>query len=334
MIVHCIVLDKFIPPFIDFLKRNFDYNNHHFLFLHQEFYDYGLQPDKQNIWITDFNSENDFTLFLKKADKLIIHGLWSEYLIDFLYRNAYLLKKSYWVMWGGDFYFPERQSDKKKKVIRKMGNLITDVVGDYELAKQWYKAKGKIYRSFMYPSNLYKDVPKKDVIKHTANILIGNSSNPTNNHIDALEKLKDLKDENIKIFIPLSYGGGSEEYISEVIKTGQSIFKDKFIPLLEYIPYEEYIQFLNSIDIAIFNVNRQQAMGNIITLLGMGKKVYIRNDTTMWNYFSELGIKIFNFYGSFSLEPLANNLSKENVLKIKNHFSEENLIKQLTKIFG
>ena len=333
MIVHCIVLDKFIPPFIDFLKRNFDYKDHYFLFLHQESYEYGLQPDKQNIWITDFNGENEFTSFLKEADKIIIHGLWSEYLIDFLYRNAYLLKKSYWVMWGGDFYFPEKQSEKKKKVIRKMGNLITDVVGDYELAKQWYKAKGKIHRSFMYPSNLYKDIPKKDVIKHTANILIGNSSNPTNNHIDALEKLRDLKNENIKIFAPLSYGGGSEEYISEVIKTGQSIFKEKFIPLLEYMPYEDYIRFLNSIDIAIFNVNRQQAMGNIITLLGMGKKVYIRNDTTMWNYFNELGIKIFDFNENFDLNTTDNSLVKNNKEKIKSYFSEKNLREQLSTLF-
>ena len=35
---------------------------------------------------------------------------------------------------------------------------------------------------------------------------------------------------------------------------------------------KDYIQFLNQIDIAVFNHNRQQAMGTIRSLLGMGKK--------------------------------------------------------------
>ncbi len=334
MIIHCIVLDKFIPPFIEFLKKHFPIENHIFLFFHGENYKFGLKPDKRNLWLTDFNSLDEIIFLLQKAEKLIIHGLWSDILIDILYKNSYLLKKSYWAMWGGDFYFPEKQSEKKKKIIRKMGNMITDVVGDYELAKQWYKAKGTLYQSFMYPSNLYKNIPIKTSNKSTTHILIGNSSNPTNNHIEALHKLEPFKEKNIKIFVPLSYGGGSKEYISEVIKTGQGIFKDKFIPLLDYLPYEEYLQFLSDIDIAIFNVNRQQAMGNIITLLGIGKKVYIKDNTTMWDYFKELNIKLFNFNNGFDLEPLSEKVRKDNTSKVKSYFSEEHLKNQLVRIFG
>lgn len=38
------------------------------------------------------------------------------------------------------------------------------------------------------------------------------------------------------------------------------------------MPFEEYLGLLAKIDIAILNHKRQQAMGNITTLLGLGKK--------------------------------------------------------------
>ena len=44
----------------------------------------------------------------------------------------------------------------------------------------------------------------------------------------------------------------------------------------------------DSIEIAIFNNDRQQAMGNITALLGMKSKVFIRDDTSMWSNFSNL----------------------------------------------
>ncbi len=35
---------------------------------------------------------------------------------------------------------------------------------------------------------------------------MGNSANPTNNHIEVLNKLLKFKDEDIEIIAPLSYG--------------------------------------------------------------------------------------------------------------------------------
>ena len=42
------------------------------------------------------------------------------------------------------------------------------------------------------------------------------------------------------------------------------------------LPLSDYLKILGKIDIAIFNHERQQAVGNITSLLGLGKKVYIK----------------------------------------------------------
>jgi len=331
MIVHIITLDKFIPPFIEFINKYFDSNEHIFILLGEKKISYGMQEYQNVIWIDKKYKVLNLMKYLYKAKKIIIHGLWNEHFLKILYFNPWLLKKSYWIMWGGDFYFPEKQSWIKKQVIKKIGNFITYIRGDYELVKKWYKAKGNYYKCFMYLSNVYKD--HKIQLKKNNNIIyiqIGNSADPTNNHFEILERLSKYKDENIKIYAPLSYGDMA--YAEKVIKEGKKIFKDKFIPLTDFMQFDKYLEFLSNIDIAIFAHNRQQAMGNIITLLGLGKKVYMRSNITPWQMFEELGVKVFDVE-NIELSLLDEKTKKKNIEKIKIYFSEENLKKQLEEIF-
>lgn len=49
----------------------------------------------------------------------------------------------------------------------------------------------------------------------------------------------------------------------------------------------EYAKLLNSVRVAVFNHNRQQGTGNIEILSYLGKKLYIRSDTTTWEHYVE-----------------------------------------------
>lgn len=243
-------------------------------------------------------------------------------------------------MWGGDLY-THKLSEKNRKwkvkeffrrpVIKNMGHLITYIEGDVELARKWYGATGRYHECIMYTSNLYKkySVPNK---QGTAiNIQVGNSADPSNNHLEALEKLLPFKDSDICIYVPLSYG--DKKHAQAVIQQGQQWFGDKFKPLTEFMPFDEYLLLLGTIDIAIFNHKRQQAMGNTITLLGLRKKVYVRSDTTQSELFHSLGVRFFDI-NNFDLNLLNAEDSCENNEKIKIYFSENNLKQQCAAIFS
>ena len=236
-------LDKFNIPFIDFVAEHFDITQHQFVFLQAPQYKYGMTKETDVIWIDKKYKVVELLKYMYEADKIIIHGLWSNHLIKLLFLQPWLLKKCYWVMWGGDFYFPETQSWIKKQVIKNMGHFITYIKGDYELVKQWYGANGEYHECFMYTSNLYKEYNIKPKEHSTINIQLGNSADPTNHHIEVLQSLVKFKDENIQIFVPLSYG--DKEYAKEVILKGKEIFGDKFIPLTEFMPFEKYLEFLS-----------------------------------------------------------------------------------------
>ena len=105
------------------------------------------------------------------------------------------------------------------------------------------------------------------------NILIGHSCDPNLNHIEVLEDLLKFKDENIKIYIPLSYGIMANG--DQVERKAKDLFGDKVFCLREMMDRDQYLDFLATIDIAIFNTQRQIGLGNLAPLRYMGKKLFI-----------------------------------------------------------
>ena len=348
-IVHIIHNDKFINPFIDLIEKNFDKSEHLFIFLDGS--DEKVFPIPETNNVLNINNQyggkkNILKLshilnpLLEDADKVILHSLFSTNLIFYLYLHQKYLKKCYWVLWGGDLYAsinkPKSLKSKlnryiKSRVIKRMGAIITYIKeGDYKVAQEHFNTKAKCYESFFYPSNLYEEYDIKPKEHATINIQIGNSADPTNNHVEVFEKLKKYKDEDIKIIVPLSYG--NPENAKKVLAEGRQIFGDKFKPLTEFMPFDKYIELLGEIDIAIFNHNRQQAMGNITTLLGLGKKVYVRNNQTPWKMFNKLQIKVFDTTLDISIDRLDKSIQVQNEKKVKAYFSKDNLVKQWKNI--
>ena len=57
-ILHIMVLDKFIPPFIDFISENMDISKHTFLLHGQKTYRYGLT------YVHPDNTDKSFKLWI------------------------------------------------------------------------------------------------------------------------------------------------------------------------------------------------------------------------------------------------------------------------------
>lgn len=341
---HIIPVEKFTELFVEFINNNFNSDEHSLLAYGN--IEYTTIKKKGDIIILTRTVESLILLIksLYNSKKIIIHGLFSPHLVLLLYLQPWLLKKCYWCIWGGDLYYhimrkKTVKSDAyeylRKSVIKRIGGLITHVEGDYELAKKWYGAKGKYYYSFMYPSNLYKElnIIRREDFNETIVIQLGNSADPSNNHLEVLDKLQRYTDMDIEIICPLSYG--DKAYAEEVINKGKAIFGDKFIPLTEFMPFDEYLEILAKIDIAIFNHKRQQAMGNITTLLGLGKKVYIREEITTWKFCIDHDLKVYSANGNYDnlFEEMDEKIKQKNIENVKIKFSEEKLVEDLKKIF-
>lgn len=138
-------------------------------------------------------------------------------------------------------------------------------------------------------------------------------------------------DSNTELICPLSYCA-TKEYQQEIINYGKDIFGDKFIPLLDFLPLTDCLEILKKVDIAIFAHENQQAYGNIIQLLGMGKKVYMRK-TTSYDEITQNGILVFDFDDGIDLSKLPINIAKSNHKKVCKVYSLENTINDHRKLY-
>lgn len=343
-ILHIGSATVFLPPFIRLLSKEFSSYDHEY-YLTSSISNNDLPSDKTVILIdgngTARKCINYFKMLLRMAtsDKIILHGLFNPIVVLILFFMPWVLKKTYWVIWGSDLYTYTRSKNNIKRrfyeifrrpVIKNIAYLVTYVKGDYDLACKWYKARGTYLECLMYSSNVFKDYEIKEKASlGTTIILVGNSADPENQHLEVFERLKQFPGD-IKIYAPLAYG--DQKYAQKIINEGEKNFGDSFIPMTEMLSYDKYIEFLSGVDIAIFNHKQQQAMGNTITLLGLGKKVYIQRNLTHSTFLENLGIKMFEL-SSFNLSLLGSIEKEKNEAIVKQYFSNKNYHQQLRNLF-
>lgn len=118
-------------------------------------------------------------------------------------------------------------------------------------------------------------------------ILVGNSAAATNNHAEAFSTLARLDLGDRRIVVPLSYG--DSEYRGAVIALGRRMFGARFVPVTEFLSLADYNSLIGHCTIAIMNHRRQQALGNIGTLMQRGARILLDEHGTLFRFFTSIG---------------------------------------------
>ncbi len=314
IIVHFIANSfAFTAGYINFMKLRMPEWEHHFFV--SEPGRYSLDPvnmDNVNFYqeASEMLRPDNFKL-LTQADKIIISCVHNTQLLGLLYPD--LMHKTYLHFWGGDFYgyrFSRMPAlihlrSLWRWVIRRYlhRKYIKECAGTISLIAEDIDEMLKIF-----PNNAKHFVAQmpNDVIEHhdfdglaqrrregrTCRIIVGNSAAKTNYHAEIFEKLRHLKDEDIEIVSPLSYG--DKKYGEAVAELGSEIFGSKFKPFFDRMPKEQYVEFLASCDAGVFNAKQQASLGNIWLLMRLGRKIYLRENTAMWDNFKRRGACMYS----------------------------------------
>ena len=141
----------------------------------------------------------------------------------------------------------------------------------------------------------------------------------------------DLK--NKKIICPLSYGDNN--YANEIIRIGEQKLGNNFEPLIKFMPLHQYNNYTQSCSIVIMNHYRQQAVGNVLTLLWMGAKVFLDERNTLYHYLKRLGVYVYNIKQDLRpnktdvLMPLSLKYQQHNRECLKNEVSQKIILQEL-----
>lgn len=287
-----------------------------------------VQVDSRIIFFRDDDviNVNDYL----NIDNITIHSL-QQWKIDFIKSLTIKPAKVWWCIWGADmynsilvhlgyrmYYEPQFVSGSLKSnllsvfskigiyppSIKKQLDFIRNNVTNLKTSKEEYEIQKNFLGSYLRanycenPTNLYysiDDILSKTLINASVNgnkILVGNSASFSNNHLYVFKKLKNLNIRNKQIVSPLSYGG-NEEYRSHVIRCANLYFNTKFVPLIDFMPLDEYNKILIQSEICIYGNWRQEAMGNILISLYLGAKVFLSKKSPLIERFRRMGLSVF-----------------------------------------
>ena len=330
--IHIMYNNKFNKPFVDFLNSHFN-PQEHMILCHRAYEDKEptLFPRGENVY--EYVHLDKINLNKENIDKIICHSLFPAGLVNKLYKEKNLLKKSYWVIWGGDLYNAPR--DKKNDFVRKnFKKFAVETIPDINFYEQHYKDK-KDYIKVMYIYPLKRgmlDIPKTS--SDTIYVQINNSSDFST--LEILDTLSIYKNFNIKVRTILSYG--CLEYKDEIIKKGKKIFGDKFEYLDTLLAPQEYAQYLSQNNILILNHSRQQGLGNTLASLYLGCKVFIKSDISTYIHLTNEGIKIYdtNKIKNMSFEEFVSNpqiIFEKNKKEVSKFYDENYLANLWNNLF-
>ena len=299
MNIHLMPNQKFAGAFIQLLNEYPVNENTLYLYGRDK---YIKTSPQNNVFLIDDFKNIDLGN-IKGGDKLVLHGFYDRALIRFVYYIRRKFNKQLIVIaWGADIYngrflLKDRNASLREKlsqlryeyykrgIVKKANVFMTFASPDMEVLRKYYGAKG-IHVDCLYPSNVdivfLRELLKEDLKNPKVRVMLGNSASRTNNHLEMLEVLFQYKGL-IEVICPLSYG--DFDYARTVKSKGLELFGEDFKAIEEYYTPNNYTRLLNSVNIAIFNNNRQEATGNIEILGFLKKKIYLRSDTSLWGHY-------------------------------------------------
>ncbi|MGI2799437.1 TDP-N-acetylfucosamine:lipid II N-acetylfucosaminyltransferase [Photobacterium damselae] len=297
--------NKFVPIYSKMIDENL-YNSKH------DFYYIGDNSNLDGSLLKSVVSNSFFSGFkllfkFRKYDKIIFHSIPASKVAIIISMFLFLFRNTSLVVWGGEIHHKNDNIKSirnlimpffEKAFIKGCQDFITYIKTDFEFIKNNINSRAKfIDLGGFYPSNLIKnDVSKLRSEQHNnskLNVLIGSSALSRNNHFQLIDKISLFDSSFLNVIIPLSYG--DKQYAEKVKSYAiEKIGFNSVTPIFDFIPFDDYLELLKKIDIAIFDHKDQQGMGNIRYLIGIGKKVYLNKNSSSYEYLNSLGFIVFD----------------------------------------
>lgn len=285
----------------------------------------GLSKEERNwfLWGADLYAYIDYNLYSQKTKRVIkqIRNNKGSFLKRLFRSIAYKMMFAV-----------------RRNFLKSLDKIITWNKGDYKLACDYFGIS-PMYDEYSYNFGMEKSKHLEEYKKKSKEkmVLVGNSGDSSNNHIDIYEALTRVKGD-FKVLSFLTYG--DPVYIEKIIKIGYEILGEKFIPITNHMEREEYFDFIENIDVVIMNHYRQQGVGNIVSLLQKGKKVYMNDFVTTFEYLIGNDVKVYSIKEMMDVLTIDELINYDSEIKQSNSeiiydlFSDEVALKRLKNIFG
>lgn len=168
------------------------------------------------------------------------------------------------------------------------------------------------------------------------NVLVGNSSSLSNNHLEVLSFLANHREHFGQVSVPLGYG--QADYRTAIVSQGQSKLGKQFDPWTEFIDRSEFVNRALKCKVAIMNHRRQQGVGTVLTLLWIGSKLFLNPESTIYSFLKRFGVSVYSVQDLLEnklespFEELSADAMENNRTLLRQHFNKERVVEYTTRL--
>lgn len=203
----------------------------------------------------------------------ILHGQFNVWIWLAIALGKLPAENIIWHIWGADLYevsaswkfrlfYPIRRFAQRKL------KQVWATKGDLDYFWRRIRSRTVQDRLIYFPTKLPNQHSMQTVKDAQLTILLGNSGDPSNNHIQALKEIQQRLGNNVRIIVPMGYPANNEGYIQQVETEGKRLFSAENLQILrEKLEFDEYLLLLSQCDLGYFNFERQQGIGTICLLI-------------------------------------------------------------------